>query len=263
MPKPAAIGSACGRALRRSVPLVVATCALCAVSSAAYGAHHFVTSSPRFAVVDITIRGTEQVSAEDIRAALPIRLGDNVFASDPDELAAVARRHPWVASATAERILPNKIVIDVREHVPAAIVVLDKPYLVDQDGRPFKRAELDEADGKRDLPVVTGLDREMYRRDPVGTAKTIVSALGALAVWQLGGERPAIGEVHIDAHGALTFRTYDRGTRVQLGDFGSELVARIRTFDAAWESLSPSERERTRAIHLAASTDHVTVAFKD
>jgi hypothetical protein len=35
----------------------------------------------------------------------------------------------------------------------------------------------------------------------------------------------------------------------------------MHTFDLAWAELSDAERQRTRAIHLDARTDHVTVAF--
>ena len=35
----------------------------------------------------------------------------------------------------------------------------------------------------------------------------------------------------------------------------------MAAFDAAWAGLSDAERARTRAIHLGARPDHVTVAF--
>lgn len=263
LPHPHEVGCACGRVLRRSVPLIVVTCALLAVGGAVFAAHRFVTSSPRFAISSIEVRGTARMSANEILAALPVKVGDNVFAADLDELVAIARRHPWVASATAERILPDQIAIEVREHAPAAIAVLDQPYLVDAEGHPFKRAQLDAGDGA-DLPVVTGLDSATYRRDPHGTAKTIVTALATLAAWQTDTARPAIGEVHIDAaRTSVTFRTYDGDTAIQLGHFDTELAARMQAFDAVWASLTDDERTRARALHLDARTDHVTVAFKN
>ena len=89
----------------------------------------------------------------------------------------------------------------------------------------------------------------------------IESALGALDTWRGEGARPAIGEVHVDPHGALTLHTYDEATAIQLGVIDSGLAARMRTFDAAWAELSDTERARARAIHLDTRPDHVTVAF--
>ncbi|MBA3539123.1 MAG: hypothetical protein H0T79_05810, partial [Deltaproteobacteria bacterium] len=59
----------------------------------------------------------------------------------------------------------------------------------------------------------------------------------------------------------LTLHTYDRATAIQLGALGPDLASRMHTFDAAWAELTDAERETTRAIHLDARPDHVTVAF--
>ena len=93
------------------------------------------------------------------------------------------RENPWIASAEVHRVLPHTIVIDVREHVAAAVVQLGSLYLVDADGHPFKRAELGTDDGVG-LPIITGLDRETYLANPAGTAAQIRSAMAALVSWR-------------------------------------------------------------------------------
>src|SRR5439155_21009173 len=80
LPRPRAIADACGRALRRSLPAVAAALALALLGGVAWAGHRWVTSSPRFAIADVAIRGTQRVNAEELRAALPVRAGDNVVA---------------------------------------------------------------------------------------------------------------------------------------------------------------------------------------
>lgn len=260
LPKPAAIGSVCGRVLRRSVPALVGAGVLAALGGTAWAGYRFVTTSSRFAITTIEVNGNHVLSDDQIVAALPARIGDNVFATDLDALVGELRGNPWVARAEARRVLPHTIVVDVREHVPAALVQLGGLYLVDEQGHPFKRAELGADDGAG-LPIVTGLDRTTFVANPEATAGQIRGALGALDTWRSGSERPSVGEVHLDSHGALTLVTYEHAISIQLGTIDSGLAGRMHTFDATWAELTDAERTHTRAIHLDARSDQVTVAF--
>lgn len=255
-----AIADACGRALRRSLPAVIAIVVLAAIGGTAWAGYRFVTTSPRFAVAEIQVNGNQVLSTDQVRASLPVRIGDNVFEADLDAVVEALRANPWIASASAHRMLPHTIVVEIREHVPAAIVQLGSLYLVDAEGHPFKRAELD-TDECAGLPVITGLDRRAYLAAPAATAQQIQTALAALDQWRAEPERPSIGEVHLDPHGALTLVTYEQAISIQLGDLDDGLAERMKTFDAAWAELTSAERARTRAIHLDARSDQVTVAF--
>jgi cell division protein FtsQ len=270
LPKPGAIADACGRALRRSLAPAAAVVALAAVGGALWAGYHWITTSPRFAITAITVEGTRHLDPDELRGELPIRVGDNVFAG-LDGIARAVRDNPWIAAAEVRRILPHTIAIEIREHTAVAVVELGELYLVDPAGQPFKRAALEagEAEG---LPIITGIGRAAYAADPAAARATVRDALAAFAGWRTAA-RPAIGEIHIDPHGAVTLHTYDQAIAIQLGSVGAvgafralgaldtTFGARLHTFDAAWASLSDAERVRTRAIHLDARLDHVTVAF--
>lgn len=260
LPKPMMIADACGRALRRSLPALIGLFVLAAIGGTAWAGYRFVTTSSRFAITEIEVNGNRQLTADQIRALSSIRLGDNVFATNLDALTRTVRENPWIASAEAHRMLPHTIVIDVREHVAAAMVQLGGLYLVDADGHPFKRVELGSDDGAG-LPIITGLDRDAYLANPAGTAAQIRGAMTALESWRSVEDRPSIGEVHLDTHGALTLVTYEHAIAIQLGDVNAQLEQRMQTFDATWAELTSAERARTRAIHLDARADQVTVAF--
>jgi cell division protein FtsQ len=261
LPKPVAIADACGRALRRSVPLVAGAGVLVAVGGTAWAGYRFVTTSPRFAITTLEVRGNQQLSTEHVLAQVPVRIGDNVFQADLETVTAELRKNRWVASATTRRQLPHTLVVEIREHVPAAIVELGGLYLVDADGQPFKRAELGASDDGAGLPIITGLDRTSYLTDSAGTSARVKHALAALGHWREEPDRPSIGEVHLGTHGALTLVTYEHAISIQLGLLDDDLPSRMQTFDATWAQLSPGERARAHAIHLDARPDQVTVAL--
>jgi cell division protein FtsQ len=260
LPRPRAIADACGRAVRRSLPALAATAGITVIGIGAWAGYRFVTTSERFAITSIEVTGETHLSADQIRAALPVKLGDNVFATNLGRVADVLRATPWIASASVHRVLPHTLVVEVTEHAPVAMVDLGDLYLVDSTGQPFKRAQLETGDGAN-LPVITGIDRATYEAAPAATAATITAALTALATWRQEPSRPAIGELHLDAHHALTLRTYEHATAIQLGPLGPDLPVRMHTFDAAWAELSEPERLRARAIHVDARIDQVTVAL--
>ncbi len=260
LPRPRAVADACGRAVRRSLPALAATAGITVIGVGAWAGYRFVTTSERFAITSIEVKGETHLSADQIRAVLPVQLGDNVFTTNLGRVADAVRATPWIASVDVHRVLPHTLVVEVTEHAPIAMVDLGELYLVDATGHPFKRAQLETGDGAN-LPVITGIDRAAYEAAPAPTAAMITGALAALAAWRREPSRPEIGEIHLDAHRALTLRTYEHATAIQLGAIGLELPARMHTFDSAWAALSEAERLRARAIHVDARIDQVTVAL--
>jgi cell division protein FtsQ len=252
---------ACGRAIRRSVPAILATVAITGLGSGLWLGYRFVTTSDRFAIDHIEVRGTERLTADQVRASLPVSIGDNLFTADLGDVTSTLRAEPWIASADARRRLPSTVIVEIREHRPAVVVALptesgDELYLADATGRPFKRAT---AADRSDLPLVTGLDRMAYRRDPVGTANRVVAALDLYAQWHAADRLP-IREIHFDPHGGVSLLAREPVLAIELGT--DAFAARLRTFDAVWNELSHDERTLVRTIHLGTRPDHVTVAFK-
>ncbi len=271
LPRPGEALDACGRALRRAAPSLAVLAVIATVVGGLALGHRFLTTSRRFAIADIDVRGSTVLTADELRALLPIRRGDNVFRAATGDAEDTLRALPWVASARVRRELPHTIVVEIEERRAAALVAADELYLVDAAGRPFKRAALDRGEGKG-LPVVSGVPRELYGRAPDEAAARVRRGLDVLAAWQAPARadapgatpRPAAGEVAVDGRGATIF-TYDDAVAVRLGAAeGDELVARLARFDAAWSALGPDERARARAIHVDndTRTDLVTVSFR-
>ncbi len=115
---------ACGRAIRRSVPAIVATVAITGLGSGLWLGYRFVTTSDRFAIDHIEVRGTERLTADQVRASLPITLGDNLFTADLGDVTSALRAEPWIATADTRRQLPSTMIVEIREHRPAVVVAL-------------------------------------------------------------------------------------------------------------------------------------------
>lgn len=258
---PGRVVDACGRALRRSAPLLILLAVAMSIGAGVMWSYRFITTSPRFAIAAIEIRGTHTLSPEQLRARLPVSLGENIFKADLDSIEAAVESEAWVAGATVRRRLPRTIEIEVREREAAAVVALGELYLADANGKVFKRARLEDGEGAG-LPIVSGLDRDAYAAAPDEAAGQVRDALATLAGWS-DAARPRIGEIRLDGARQTLF-TYDDAIAIRLGAAdGDRLIARLDTFDAAWSALTPEERARARAIHLDQATrpDHVTVAF--
>lgn len=261
---PSRAAEVCARAIRRGAAALALAGIATGVGGAGYAGYRFLTTSPRFAIERIAVTGAATLTPDQVRARIPVGVGDNVFLASPSTIEAALEREPWIADATARRRLPRTIEIEIVERRAAALVELGGLYLADDDGQVFKRAALDGGEGSG-LPVVTGINRDDLARDPAGTAERIRRALATLAAWREDGGRPGVGEIRVDVRHGVTLYTFDDAVAVRLGEAdGDLLTARLARFDAAWAALSPDERRRARAIHLDHDVrpDHVTVALR-
>lgn len=187
----------------------------------------------------------------------------NVLAISTSSVEKSLEQSPWVGQARTTRHLPHRISIHVAERKPAAVVLLDAPYLAEASGNLFKRAALENGEGDS-LPIVTGLGRELWTRDPEAGATLVRYALAILDRWHEGRDRPAIGEVHVDRAGVTLF-TKKGAMAVYLGQVpDDQREAQLERFDLAWSALSSDEQAATREMHLenAIRPDRITVRLE-
>ncbi len=117
-------------------------------------AYDAVTQSPYFEAQTITVQGNQRFSKEAILKRAGLKLHDNILSVNLNTLRYRLMADPWIAATEVERELPGAIHIRVKERVPIAIVDLNRPFYLDEEGEIFKRVE--SSDQAR-LPVVTGL----------------------------------------------------------------------------------------------------------
>lgn len=254
-----------GASVRYALPGIVAAAIVAAVGVGAYYGYQFVTTSERFAVEVIDVRGAENLPAERIATILDGARGQNIFRVDIDAMTAALEAEPVIDSAAVGRRLPDTLLVTVSEYQAAAVVELGGPYLCDADGHIFKRANTAHGDGAG-LPIITGLARADYLADPQAVTDQIVRALDAYALYHEGGTvRPELSDVNLHPRQGVTFITYDQAMQIRVGHGDRDSVrANLRTFDTAWNALSAREQARARVVYADTTnrSDRVTVGFE-
>src|SRR5258706_12381530 len=71
VPRPRMVMDACGRAVRRALPAAAAIAAITAIGGTAWAGYRFVTTSSRFAITEISVRGSHHLTDAQVRPRLP------------------------------------------------------------------------------------------------------------------------------------------------------------------------------------------------
>jgi cell division septal protein FtsQ len=174
----------------------------------------YVADSPRFQIRAIEFSPTPHLGQAEVLGLASVSIGDKLLGVDTDVVAARIASHPWVASVRASRRLPSSLVIGVTERRAVAVAALSGLYLVDESGRPFKRATMDEADG---LPVLTGIDRTRYAQMHDVSEAAFREALAVLRQYRERPGRPPVGEVSIDPGFGFSLFLLEGGAEILLG----------------------------------------------
>lgn len=209
-----------GRSVARIAILVVAVVA--SIWGIRLGVEHLV-ASPRFALRAIEFAGTTHVGQAEVSALAGVSVGDRLLGVDTDAVAGRIATHPWVKSVRVSRRLPGCLVIDVTERQAVAAVALAGLYLIDEAGRPFKRATMEEADG---LPVLTGIDRARFAEMGEVSQAAFREALALLREYREKPGRPTVGEISIEPGFGFSLLLFEGGAEIRLGrgNYGKKLA---------------------------------------
>ncbi len=157
----------------------------------------FLHTSTALAVRCIEVLGTVHTDADEIKKCAGLSEGQNIFSIDLEKAKRKIEQHPWIRKATVQRVVPDRMVVEVEEQKAAAAVALDGLYLVNTHGEVFKRMQPGEM---VDLVIITGIDREEFGRDHRGAGRKLRESLHVISEVQdakcLSNRR--LAEVHHD-----------------------------------------------------------------
>jgi len=95
----------------------------------------WVASSPIFRLSEVQIGGTSRVTTEEVATALAPLRGRHLLRLSLVDVEGRLSRNPWIAGATIRKELPDRVVVEVHERQPAALLRLDDDlYYVDAGG---------------------------------------------------------------------------------------------------------------------------------
>lgn len=201
---------------RRLLGSCCAVLSLLAIGAGAWLFHMPVSAAlwthPYFVIRDLCIEGEGPLLSEaDIQAWISLQRGTSLWDAAPVPLRARLEEHPVIESATVTREFPGRLEIIVRERQPYAIVVLDRLYYVDRDGRLLR--PLSPADS-RNYPLISGLDSDMtpgYRVWAVRRALELIEASRQRA------SIADVSEVKIDSKRGVVLHPVDPKVPILLG----------------------------------------------
>ncbi len=155
---------------------------------------------------NVVIEGCHVTTPAEIRELGEIRYHTNLFSINAGKLSAILVKHPWVSKAEIHRSWPNRLVIDIVEHVPEALCVLgktghDQLYYMDAKGVAFVGVRPGQ---DLDFPVITGLEtigKLERRKEALHDAMQFIKL-----VKQNNPNLPAqsISEIHLDTTEGMT-----------------------------------------------------------
>jgi cell division septal protein FtsQ len=203
----------------------------------------FIVDNAYFSVREIQVRGGDKVSGNEIVAIAGLKQGMNIWQVDPVAIEKKVAKHPWVRRVLVRREFPRRIVIDVEERMPKAIVALRKLYYVDADGVLFKEVATGE---NVKYPLLTGLRAEdLMASDPV-TRKRIREAL---RLSDLMAQRAhTLSEIHFDAPDRVAVYTtrYPVALHMGWGDWEDKL-GRLDRLLSLWQG----NEERLHSLDMS------------
>lgn len=176
----------------------------------------YVRTADAFATRAVEIGGNSRLSEHDLLDAAGLALGQNIFDVSPEDAEARLLAQPWIAEAHVQRRLPGTYRVDVRERSAAALLVLDRIFLVGDDGTLFKPLEPGDP---TDLPVVTGIDPERFAADAAHRQALLVNVVALMHDYRDAGlwRREPIAEIHMEPDEGLVLYVGDDAALVRVG----------------------------------------------
>jgi len=179
---------------------------------------------PCFRVREVEVEGGRRIPKETLLSLTVIDGMPNLFSVKLKEVVERLESHPWIEQVRVMKVFPHKILIQIEEKKPMAIIQLEELYYIDTKGEIFSPV------GDRDeynYPYLTGLTRRILEKDPVEAKRLITKALEILRI--AGQEKlpplEEISEIHMEKVYGIDCITKAEGVEVKMGweDFGEKL----------------------------------------
>jgi cell division septal protein FtsQ len=160
--------------------------ALFALSAVLAHAYHALLDGPWFRLQEVEITGLKRVERKEILNALGIPRNASLLTVKVSERAREVSALPWLRASTVKVELPNRIVVEVTEREPSAVIFADSFFLMDAEGNLFAEAA---ANAYPTLPLVTGFSGSGLKvgdrlpLDPLHSLQRLMAALSASQGW--------------------------------------------------------------------------------
>lgn len=213
-------------------------------------------SASYFEIKEISVRGLKELTEKDVLVMAKVPLRSNILSVNTDAVARRISANPWIKNIYVGRELPNRLVLDVHERIPVALVKQAGDfYLMDVNGFVFKK--LSRGDDV-DLAIVTGVNIQDKAKSALLTeALKLLETLSATDQHEFLG---TVSEIHVDEVFGLSILT-DKGLYLKLGRENFE--GKMRQLHIVLADLEKRGMKNGRLCVDLADISKVTVQRKD
>jgi hypothetical protein len=189
---------------------------------------------PLFRLREIEVKGNRKIPQETLLSLALIEGMPNLFTIRLKEVTKKLESHPWIDQVRGRKVFPNKIVIEVVERKPIAILQLEELFYIDTQGEIFSR--VGERDGYN-YPILTGLTRGVFEKEPEKTKLLLTRALELLMVVEREKVPPleAVSEIHMEKTFGITCFNQAEGLEVNMG--WDRYGDKVRRLSLIWADL--------------------------
>jgi cell division protein FtsQ len=162
--------------------------AIILLSAALAHGYYALVNAPWFRVgaEDVSIVGLKHLKEDEILNTLMIPPQASLLNLKSVDLARRLEGLPWLESSVVQFSLPNRIVVEVSEREPLALIHAEDFYLIDTDGKLVSRAS---AEQKQNFLLVEGLsglglkEGDLLPRATLRELKALLAALEQAGGW--------------------------------------------------------------------------------
>jgi cell division protein FtsQ len=216
------------------IKFLVLTTVLISLGWATYTAAHYLRTSPRFEVHQLSVSGLTRVSENEVIERANFDLGTNAFDVNLEQMRQRIEGLQWVRYAVVRRNLPNEIRVKITERTPAGLARIDgEIYEFDEDAVILEPDKV----STPSFPILDGLQRgdsESNKRK-VQLYQKVIDALG----------KKELSQIRIDRAGDVTIVGASDRLSVSIG---------AEDFNARWakylELKSQIERQYPEAVSV-------------
>ena len=185
-----------------------------ACSYGIFSSYRFITQSPRFNINEINLVGHQRLSNEELSPWIGSIIGKNIFQLELDGISKRLVEHPWIQSASARRVFPQGIYVEIKERTPFAKIQMEQVYVMDNYGV-LLGADLR---GTNKLPTITGIKMKNPKIGSNVADEEIIRGLKMMrSLNQLPMfEKNPIDNVHISSRYRITFSTHTQDVKVHM-----------------------------------------------
>lgn len=213
-------------------------------------------SASYFEIREISVRGLKELTEKDVLAMAKVKPRSNIFCVNGEAVAGRIAVNPWVKNVYVGREYPNRLVLDVRERKPVALVKQGGGfYLMDSEGYVFKK--LSGADDV-DLAILNGVNVQNKTLTPlVADALQLLETLSSSERYAFLG---TISEIDVSDVFGLSLLT-DKGLHLKLGK--GNFDGKLRQLNMVLADLEQRGMKNGRLYVDLADISKVTVQCKD